>query len=253
MTGTIYYAIGDIHGEAALLADLHARISKDARGKPACIVHLGDMIDRGPDSRGVIDQIMALQANPPSGIEVLALKGNHEQLMLDALATEKLSILNRWVMNGGEETLASYGVPLAPVPADWRAHIPSEHVAWLRARPADYFDEERRIFFVHAGIDPFAFPQCDEALRLWTRSDVFFNAEAWPDRAELAGLTVVHGHSALDVPVPEIQARRINVDTGVCYGGPLSAVKLVPGREVEILQAYRRRSAKRVAAGSHGE
>lgn len=85
---------------------------------------------------------------------------------------------------------------------------PSEHVAWLRPRPADYYDDERRLFFVHAGIDPFAFLACDEAVRLWTRSDLFINAVAWPDRPELAGLTVVHGHTALDLPVPEIQARR---------------------------------------------
>lgn len=243
MDGTTYYAIGDVHGEAALLAALIAQILQDADGKPAHIILLGDLIDRGPDSRGAVDLVMSLQRDPPTRARVTALKGNHEAMMLDALSAPGSSKPKLWLRNGGRETLASYGISEHAAAEVWRDALPSEHVAWFSALPHEHADAERRLLFVHAGIDPHTYPDCDTERRLWTRSADFFDCARWPARPELEGLTVIHGHTPLRVPVPEIAASRINVDTGACSGGPLSAVKLAPGREVEILQAYRRSAA----------
>lgn len=240
MDGTVYYAIGDVHGEAALLAALVAKILQDADGTPAHMVLLGDLIDRGPDSRGVVDFVMALQRAPPARVKVTAIKGNHEAMMLDALNEPGSSKPKLWLRNGGRETLASYGLSEETAGEGWRDALPPEHVAWLSALPRELADAARRLQFVHAGIDPHTYPDCDPERRLWTRSADFFDCARWPARPELKGLTVVHGHTPLRVPVPEIQLQRINVDTGACQGGPLSAVKLAPEREVEILQAYRR-------------
>lgn len=237
----IYYAIGDVHGEAGLLADLHARIFNDARGKPAHIIHLGDLIDRGPDSRKVIDLVMALQADPPPQVHVTTLLGNHEAMMLDALNGPDPGKLRLWRRNGGDETLQSYGLDPNALGTDWANAIPSTHMAWLRRLPTEHYDPDRRLVFVHAGIDPATFPACGAERRLWTRSPGFFDTLTWPDRPELEGLLVVHGHTPVRVPVPEIGLRRINLDTGACFGGPLSAIALRMGREPQILQAYRPR------------
>lgn len=238
MAERIYYAIGDVHGEAELLAELHARVLQHAAENYAVIMHLGDLIDRGPDSRGAIEATMTLGDAVPASIEVLALKGNHEQMMLDAIDAPGTRAEKWWLFNGGRETLRSYGVVGDPPPSDWPDAIPRAHIDWLRALPTQHIAEHRKLVFVHAGIDPDAFPNCDPAIHLWTRSPRFFESRAWPHRQELEGLIVVHGHMALTLPVPEVEPRRINVDTGAGFGGPLSAAVLAPGEEVTFLQAY---------------
>ncbi|MEZ5938799.1 MAG: hypothetical protein R3C52_11350, partial [Hyphomonadaceae bacterium] len=78
-------------------------------------------------------------------------------------------------------------------------------------------------------------PGCSEQVRLWTRSRKFFDSAAWPERPELDGLLVVHGHTPTSDFAPDIQARRINIDTGACFGGPLSAVMLKPGEDPSFI------------------
>jgi serine/threonine protein phosphatase 1 len=91
--------------------------------------------------------------------------------------------------------------------------------------------------FVHAGIDPAKYPHCPDQLRLWTRSQAFFDSRNWPARPELAGLLVVHGHTPTEDFAAEVQKQRINIDTGACFGGPLTSVVLAPQEAPRFLSA----------------
>jgi serine/threonine protein phosphatase 1 len=242
MAGPIYFAIGDIHGEADKLAALHIAIRDRIafENRAAVIVHLGDYVDRGPDSRRVIEQVMALERrfdNDPT-IRVVSLMGNHELMMLDALDGDGSDRVygDAWRASGGRSTIASY-VDKRDDAVEWKGAIPPEHVTWLRSRPAMLYDPTRKLAFVHAGIDPSEFPDCSDEIRLWTRSDRFFVDANWPDREVLKGLTVVHGHTPTDDSRPEVTFRRINVDTGACFGGPLTAVMLKDGEVPSFLRA----------------
>lgn len=236
-----YYAIGDVHGESERLVVLHDAILRDiaARGWDAEIIHLGDYVDRGPDSRGAIEAITALQAR--AAVPVRALKGNHEQMMLDAYDRTDGDADMQWMMNGGVLALMSYGWDEQE--RDWRALVDKRHIAWLRALPTLHCDEARKIAFVHAGIDPKTFPACDEQIRIWTRSHKFFDPGRWPERPELDGWMIVHGHTPTNDFEPQVvgwsqnQIRRINIDTGAVFGGPLTCVVLAPNAPPRFLQA----------------
>lgn len=231
---TVYYAIGDIHGEEGKLARLHDIIFDDSArlGCDFTIIHVGDLIDRGPDSRGVIERIIQMERK--GAVRSATLKGNHEAMMLSAVDSAWTSDNEMWSRNGGNATLASYE-RVKGRQRDWRDAIDREHLVWLRNLPVTYRDEDRRIVFVHAGIDPWRFPECTDEVRLWTRSRTFFETSGWPQRPELAGLLVVHGHTPTDDFEPHRSEQRINIDTGVCYGGPLTCVVLAPGEKPRFL------------------
>lgn len=233
---TVYYAIGDIHGEDQKLARMHEFILDDAarHGGDFLIMHLGDLIDRGPDSRGVVARVMAMEAE--GKVRCAAIMGNHEALMLHAFDKVETIGLMHWAMNGGDETIQSY-VAVNGDAGIWKDAIDREHIAWLRTLPSIWRDEERRIAFVHGGIDPATFPECKDEVRLWTRSSKFFKSARWPRRSELEGLLVVHGHTPTDDYRPDIEERRINVDTGACFGGPLTCVVLAPDEKPRFLYA----------------
>src|SRR5687767_7208558 len=117
------YAIGDIHGCLSKLKGLFARCRSDANDDAATFVFLGDLIDRGPDSRGVIEYVIDLQRRRPG--EVICLCGNHEDLALAAI--DDPSQVDQWVAyNGGDKALRSYGVATP-------SEVPRNHVDWLRA------------------------------------------------------------------------------------------------------------------------
>jgi|CXWL01.1.fsa_nt_gi serine/threonine protein phosphatase 1 len=236
MTDHVYYAIGDIHGEAALLHELLGHIEDDAArlGVTPRIVLLGDLIDRGPDSRSVVAYAMLLQQ-----AGAIVVRGNHEELMLHAYDRDETIGLYHWATNGGDETIASYEAANGKHDS-WKQAIDREHISWLRTLPSIWRDEARKIAFVHGGIDPNAFPACDDDVRLWTRSAKFLDTHRWPDRPELEGLLVVHGHTPRDDLEPYRDDHRINVDTGVCYGGPLTCVALAPEARPRFLHARRR-------------
>jgi len=240
MAGPIYFAIGDVHGEADKLRQLHAAILDRIafEGHAAKIVHLGDYVDRGPDSRGVVDAVMAIEArfNRDPAIEVVSLMGNHEQMMLDAYDAASAEDAGLWWAQGGAETADSYAGGVGKGDAGWRETVPKEHVSWMRRLPGVLHDRERRLVFVHAGIEPARFPDEDQRTYLWTRSDRFFLQWQWPDREELKGLKVIHGHTPKSFD-PEIYPHRINVDTGAVFGGPLTAVMLKEGARPEFLRA----------------
>jgi serine/threonine protein phosphatase 1 len=227
------YAIGDIHGQLALLQDAHALIEADrgAHGEAdAPVVHVGDMVDRGPDSRGVIAFLMQGQA---AGAPWLVLKGNHDRLfanfltdpwMRDPCLRAELSWIHPRL--GGPQTLASYGLrhpadrPLAQVHAEALAAVPQAHRDWLAGLPLHYLRDQA--LFVHAGIRPgidLAAQREDDLL--WIRADFL------EDRRD-HGALVVHGHTAIDAP--HHYGNRLNLDSSAGYGGPVSAV-VIEGRE----------------------
>lgn len=208
--GQRVYAIGDSHGCADRLARLHDQIAADAACRPiarAVVVHLGDYVDRGPDSAGVL----ALLQAPRHGLEAINLLGNHEQLMLDALdpmATEEARDL--WLANGGRETLASYGAS-ARDPRSW-LQVPDADLALLRSFRTSF--AIGGYVFAHAGLLPgVPLDQQRTIDLLWIREPFL----SWRGRLPTV---VVHGHTPADAP--QILPHRIGIDTGAVFGGPLT-------------------------------
>lgn len=227
----VYYAIGDIHGELSRLQQLHRDIRNyhDAQHphQPRYMIHLGDYVDRGPDSAGVIDYLTALEAS--DGDNMICLKGNHEVMMVDAMRHGRK--MDWWCGHGGTQTLESYSVRNMDSPSE-------EHLDWLDQLPTRHHDPARKLVFVHAAIDADIFPEPDAHQHLWGRSAAFFNSASWRNPA-LDGYCVIHGHTPTDDQEPDISEdrRRINVDTGAVYGGALTAVGLATDRPPIFLKA----------------
>lgn len=221
--GLRIYAIGDVHGCAERLAALHGLIAADAAAADALpwpqrperivIVHLGDYVDRGPDSAGVIHRLLG--PPPVPGAEMIHLLGNHEQMMLDALDPHsEPGSAEFWLENGGTATLASYGADADDMDS-WSA-IPESHLDFLREcrlcwAVGDYV-------FAHAGVRPdVPLDRQDPFDLIWIREPFL----SWPGELEAV---VVHGHTPSDVP--EVLPHRINLDTGAVFGGPLTCCVL---------------------------
>lgn len=219
------YAIGDIHGHLDLLRAAHDRIAADG-GAGAQVVHVGDLIDRGPDSRGVIDFLMNGQ---DAGRDWVVVKGNHDRQLphflrdphwIDPAASQSADWITR--DGGAETTLASYGVrdakarPLAQVHAEALAAIPPDHARWLDGLPAWHLTP--RALFVHAGVRP------GVDLRAQSEDDLTWIRRAFHDDTRDHGALVVHGHT----PVAQAThyGNRINIDSGAAYGGPLTVLRL---------------------------
>jgi serine/threonine protein phosphatase 1 len=224
--GLRVYAIGDPHGCAARLAALHAGIAADVAAHPGpkpLLVHLGDYVDRGEDSAGVI---ALLRGRPPvPGAEMINLVGNHEQMMLAALdGTGDARRVGFWLDNGGAPTLASYGAD-PDDPESWGL-VPEGDIAWMRRlRPSFTLGG---YLFAHAGIRPdLPLERQDPFDLAWIREPFL----SW--RGELPAV-VVHGHTPSDWP--EVLPHRIGVDTGAVYGGPLTCAVL-EGERVRFLFA----------------
>jgi serine/threonine protein phosphatase 1 len=221
------YAIGDIHGHLDKLNAVHDLIADDmARNGTGPVVHVGDYEDRGPDSRGVIDFLIAGQAR---GEDWVTLRGNHDRMFAGFLQSPEwkdeglradLSYLHYKI--GGGETLASYGVknaadrPLRKVHPEAVAAVPPEHRAFL-AGLQNWWQRDQAIF-VHAGIRPgVTMPDQTETDLIWIRKEFLEDPRDH-------GALIVHGHTAIDQP--RHYGNRLNIDSSVAYGGPLSAVVL---------------------------
>jgi serine/threonine protein phosphatase 1 len=220
--GQRVYAIGDVHGRLDLLMRLLGQIRVDHRDRPparARIVLLGDLIDRGADSAGVVRAAM----QPLGWAETIVLRGNHEAAMLAAIDGDP-DMAALWLRNGGIAALESWGMPAgaldAPDSIDQaamiRAIVPADQIAFLRgcalaAQIGDYH-------FVHAGVRPgIALDAQDDEDRLWIRQPFL---ESRQDH----GAMIVHGHTISEEP--ECHANRIGIDTGAYRSGRLTALGL---------------------------
>lgn len=203
MPGTLTYAVGDIHGCDSKLARLLAHCTDHAGQHAFRIVFLGDYVDRGPGSRNVVEFLIRTQAAAPE--EIVCLQGNHEDMLMTAA---KGGDDWPWLRNGGDATLASYGVKRA-------ADIPAEHLAWFASLPLAIADEKR--FFVHAGVRP------GVPLQEQLQDDLLWIREPFLSDRRDHGLYVVHGHTPVRAGRPELRRNRLNLDTGAYFGGPLTA------------------------------
>ncbi len=225
------YAIPDIHGQRVMLEEALTLVARDG-GDDAPIVFLGDYVDRGPDSRGVIELLMEGQA---AGRNWTILRGNHDQMLLDFLETG--TIRNDRFSNpdytwlherlGGVETLASYGVTASevrPNHADALAAVPEAHRDWLSNLP--YHHQTSELLFVHAGIIP------DLPLAAQPPEDLIWIRGPFLDHPAPHPWLVVHGHTALKHP--RHFGNRIDLDGGAGWGRPLCPA-VFEGRDCWLL------------------
>lgn len=226
------YAIGDIHGHLDALVEVHARIRADQQRHDGdfVVVHIGDLIDRGPDSPGVLDFLIDGLSR---GERWIVLKGNHDRMMAlflrDPMENDPaLGDGRHWLIPNlaGRTTLAQYGVdtslsrPLAEIHAEARRQVPERHRRFLETLPL-YFETDDALF-VHAGIRP-GIPIEQQA-----EDDLVWIRDGFLDDTSDHGKLVVHGHT----PVPSVTLlpNRLDIDTGVAFGGPLSAVVIENGK-----------------------
>lgn len=232
----IRYAIGDVHGQRALLEAMLVALAADqgvsntGPGRPTVLL-VGDYVDRGPASAQVIEMLMVGCHGP---FQLHCLKGNHEEMMLAARTDPKAATL--WLVNGGLATLRSYGwtpppgvsvgfLPGEVVMEAALACVPEAHWRWIEALPTLHQDE--RYVYAHAGLHP------DRPLSRQTARDLLWIREPFLSRAGKLGHTVVHGHTPAFAP--EVFPFRIGIDTGTGYGGPLTALATT-GKKPRFIQ-----------------
>ncbi len=263
------YAIGDIHGHLDWLHLVHGWIEADHQSHRGdyVVVHVGDLTDRGPESAGVIQFLIdGLSMDQPW----VALRGNHDRMMSMYLGTPaqndpKLRSDYSWLHHrlGGLTTLASYGVlpaeetnPKIPIGKHWlhpksggretltsygidlnsvddldlakaaRAAVPGEHQAFMAGLDTMYRTKD--VVFVHAGIRP------GVALEDQVEDDLIWIREPFLGDATDHGPLIIHGHTPVETPIH--YGNRVNIDSGVAFGGPLSVV-VVEGRDIWNLTA----------------
>ncbi|WP_413876605.1 metallophosphoesterase family protein [Albidovulum sp.] len=231
------YAIGDIHGALDKLEEVHARIAADRRATgdaEAPVVHIGDLVDRGPDSRGVIDFLLN---GIGAGAPWIAIKGNHDRMFtgfLDDPDSQDPGLREglHWIdpALGGDRTLASYGVGGAGERMLFDLHeaalraVPPAHVAFLNGLALSH--RRGKVLFVHAGIRP-GVPLAEQS-----EGDLLWIRRAFLDDRSDHGALVVHGHTPVDAVTH--YGNRVNIDTGAGYGRALAAV-VIEGKRVWLL------------------
>jgi serine/threonine protein phosphatase 1 len=215
------YAVADLHGRRDLLILAISRILDHSQGQRAKIVTLGDYVDRGPHSREVIE-CLANWSSPT--LSLVALKGNHEAMMWECC--RNLSELERWVKNGGGQTLSSYDLH----GSRGVSAVSEAHLIWIAKLPALYVDQHR--IYVHAGVEPnLSLDHQGDQILLWKRYPEGF-------KKGHGRYHVVHGHDAkLEGPI--LTKGRTNLDTWAWKTGRLVVGVFdddVPGGPVEILE-----------------
>ena len=224
------YAIGDIHGRSDLLAQLLEYIRDHhlffGDGTTAEIICIGDYIDGGPDSRGVIDTLM----QGINGFRLTCLMGNHEDLMLACLESDDRYVWQNWLSNGGDTTLTSFGVstrfggydprPLADA-------LGPERIAWLDS--LSLYEARNGYLFVHAGVVP------GVPMKHQRKEDLLWIRSRFLDSNADHGHVVVHGHTPSDEPV--VCRNRICIDTGATSNSLLTAAVLSKGEDPIFLHA----------------
>ena len=215
---TRLYAIGDVHGCIDALNELLIKIQKDAKGEKHKIIFLGDYVDRGPDSKAVIEKLMDLEQQNGPHLEYIFLRGNHEDLFFRGD--------HNWIYNGGGTTINSYSKDDVIYEG-----IMNNHRSWLQEHTKFYHTEDKYLF-VHAGMNPHVKHMetvTDEEYmwsRAWTSYDGIFSC----------GYFVIHGHTPVEVP--HKLTAQLNIDTGCAYGkahpqyGKLTAVCIHDSNEI---------------------
>ena len=214
--GRRIYAIGDIHGCARQLANLHDAIAEDLTSRPtasALLLHIGDYVDRGADTAGVIARLV--DGCPIPGMDMVNLMGNHESTMLDALSGERAAGTD-WLFAGGKAALQSYGIDPDGPRDHWAALIPQSHQAFLQN--LILMHREGGYAFIHAGVRP-GIPLESQA-----RDDLLRSRQPFLYSEADFGAVVVHGHTPVKTPV--VRHNRIAIDTGAVFGGKLTCVVL---------------------------
>jgi serine/threonine protein phosphatase 1 len=220
--GMRIYAVGDMHGCADLLFNLFTRIDEDLKARPTSVsvqVFLGDYIDRGPNSRQVIDLLIARRQEH----DIVLLKGNHEDCALRFFNDP--TMLSAWKNIGGLSTIRSYGVPpprgddprsLEELAAAFNHSMPDNHRRFLQGLALSFTCGD--FFFVHAGVRPgIPLHEQSEQDLLWIREDFLLHEEYF-------GRVIVHGHTP--AREPEICPNRVNIDTGAYATGRLTCLVL---------------------------
>ena len=226
-------AIGDVHGCLEKQKEMEALILAECRAEDGrtMIIYLGDLVDRGPDSAGVVAHC---QSPLPNGVERLSLCGNHDQAFLDFLTEPTLA--TDWLQFGGRETLRSYDVDVedpaitqmdeAALANHVRMVIPARDLAFLNALPAAI--SMPGLIFVHAGMRiGVPIEKQDEFDLMWIREDFLVEERA-------SDSLVIHGHTP--APHPRLGTGRIGVDTKAVGGGPLTALHITASGEHRFLQ-----------------
>lgn len=214
------YAVGDIHGRADLLTELLDKIWADAGDKKNTLVFLGDYVDRGPSSKGVVELVSNLTR---PGWEIVCLRGNHEESLLEFLRNP--DIYQAWRAFGGGETLWSYGVKpptfsdrkeVTRAQQEFAEKLPPSHFAFLSNLAFSH--TIGGYHFVHAGVRPgLALERQVPEDQLWIREDFLLHEGTFEK-------IIVHGHSPSEAPV--VRRNRIGVDTGAYATNCLTAAKL---------------------------
>ncbi|MFC1826910.1 metallophosphoesterase family protein [Thermodesulfobacteriota bacterium] len=201
------FVIGDIHGCSDLLEELLEKITPLA--KDDTVIFIGDYIDRGSDSRGVIDIVLKLRSEHT---RVITLMGNHELMLLNAI---KGYAEKEFLAMGGDATLKSYDIPPGSF-KDLTAMLPDTHLSFFRELLPYWADEDH--IYVHAGLQP--------GVHLTQQSPdwLFWSRDAFIHSTYDFGKKVIYGHTPYDKP--KIEANKIGIDTGAVYGGTLTCLVL---------------------------
>jgi len=221
--GTRIYTIGDIHGRADLLQQLHTTIENDAAsytGKKQ-LIYLGDYIDRGENSKQVIDLLLE---HPLPDFDKIYLRGNHEQTMLDFLAEPEVG--KSWFIYGGLATLVSYKVTVKKLPTkkedfgdiqrQLKERVPHSHIHFMENTGISY--EAGSYYFVHAGIKP------EQTLEHQQPEDQLWICDNFVSYTKPHEKIIIHGHTITDEP--DARPNRIGIDTGAYITGKLTCLIL---------------------------
>ena len=223
--GVCVYAVGDIHGRADLLFHMHQLIIEDANlltpGTDRLVIYVGDYVDRGLESRQVVDLLLHQRLE---GFHPVHLLGNHDAWLLSFLIDAKIGAT--WLRYGGDATLHSYGVRLRPpvddllyyeeLQAELRERLPRRHIEFLEELELSY--ETGDYLFVHAGVRP------SVPLDRQTADDLLWIREPFLSSRRDLGKVVVHGHTV--EAEPAVRHNRIGIDTGACWTGCLTCLVL---------------------------
>jgi serine/threonine protein phosphatase 1 len=214
--GRRIYAIGDIHGCDVQLGNLHAIIAGDLARRPVTaplLLHIGDYVDRGADTAGVLRRLLA--GPPITGVPVVNLLGNHDDTMLHALSGDRAAATD-WLFAGGAPALQSYGIDPDSPRNTWPERVPAEHLDFLRDLTLTH--REGGYFFVHGGVRP------GVPLERQAREDLLRMRQPFLYSEMDFGAVVVHGHTPVRAPV--VRHNRIAIDTGAVFGGKLTCLVL---------------------------